>query len=134
MRRLFRPSSPNFPSIRVPHLHFVRLPISFPHPQKLIKFRHSTLLLELMPGPWLLEKNESKEAERRRKDSENTFSFSFYFSLFGVSISFFHPPPSCPFLIFFFFCPPPGVKYSFPACDALRTLAVIVYWMYMLPF
>jgi hypothetical protein len=26
------------------------------------------------------------------------------------------------------------VKYSFPACDALRTLAVIVYWMYMLPF
>jgi len=115
--------------LSLPYLHFVPLSILLLPPQ-LIKFQHSTLLLELMPGPW-----NTTEKRERLKDLENIFSFAFYFffvpclrfflsfppeererdwrtwriflvslfifSLFRVSVSFFHS-----LQVFLIFSPP----------------------------
>lgn len=100
MRRLFFFPFHAFRFHVLPFL-VVLVPPSLPHPHKLIKFQHLTLLLELMLGPWLLEKNETKETEWEGRTWEK-----FYFRLFFFFVRCLHflllvPPPLLNFFLLF---------------------------------
>lgn len=62
----------------------------------------------------------------RRKDlGKILFSPFFFFFVRCLHFLLLVPPP----LLNFFFCSPPKVKYLFAACDVLRRLAIIVFWI-----